>query len=58
MSPTPAARGDSMGKNGLLRMMWCAVTSPMSFTDNSSVHCFNQVWLGKATYIVGARKGI
>jgi len=42
MSPTPVARGVSVGKNGLLRMMWCAVTSPLSFTDNKSVRCFNR----------------
>jgi len=52
------ARGVSMGKDGLLNVRRLVVTSPMSFTDNSSVRYFNQVWLGKATYIVGARKGI
>jgi hypothetical protein len=58
MSPTPVARGLSMGKRRLLNSNRCGVLPPLNFLDNNSVRYFDQAWLGgKATDLVGGKRG-
>ena len=55
--PTQVAKEVGMGKRWLLKRVRCGVLSPLSFTDSSDVHYFDQVWLRKATDIVEGRRG-
>jgi hypothetical protein len=55
--PTQVAKEVGMGKRWLLNRVRCGVLSPLSFTDSSDVHYFDQVWLRKATDIVEGRRG-
>jgi len=55
--PTQVAERLGMGKRGLLKRVRCGVLSPLTFTDNSDVYYFDQVWLRKATGIVEGRRG-
>jgi len=56
--PTQVAKGLGRGKKRLLKRVRCGVLSPLSFTDNSDVHYFDQVWLRKATDIVEGGEGM
>jgi hypothetical protein len=51
------AKGLGMGKRWLLKRVRCGVLSPLSFTDNSDVHYFDQARLRKAVDIVEGRRG-
>jgi hypothetical protein len=57
MNPTQVAKGLGMGKRRLLNVMRRGVLSSLSFTDNKNVRYFDQAWLGKATDIVGGKRG-
>jgi hypothetical protein len=47
-----------MGKRWLLKVVRCAVLSPITLTDNSIIRYFDQVWLSKAMDIGEGRRGI
>jgi hypothetical protein len=57
MSPTPVAKGLSMGKRRLLNSNRCGVLPPLNFIDNNGVRYFDQAWLGKATDVVEGNRG-